>query len=167
MENWLPDDVTNESVVKGKKTHNKKTLYWGIDVQIHQFLENTDVVKYVNDNNMKLKDEFHVTLLFFQKGNQHKGDKYLELEGKKCKLDVSSFGRNSNAIAIKVDSMEYLNNDQYCVMPSDQESINHITVALGGGTKPKNSVQVFNDTNNIVKLENPVTLYGTIKQYTA
>lgn len=157
----LPNDKSKQT-----KKYGKKTLYWGIDVDVKQLLERYDIYRYITENFLILKDEFHVTLLFLQKGNNHKEEKYKELEGCKCKLDAIRYGATSNAVAVEVNNMLYTKDGVDYPVPSDQESINHITIALDNSTKPKFSVLVLHDKNNVTEFDQPFTLYGTIKRYT-
>lgn len=159
----------NEKKHLNSQINKKKTLYWGIDISnesITPILKKHNIDDYVNINKMNLKNEFHATLLFIKKDNLHEEEKYKKLEGTACKLEISVLGKTPNAVAARIDKMTYnLDNDEIDV-PSDQKLVNHITIALGNGTKAKDSIFSLQDEINLTNLPETITLYGTIRRYT-
>jgi hypothetical protein len=158
--------IKNNTVKKNKKGG---TLFWGVDVDMGDFPDNHELIEHADRHGLIRKNEYHITVLFLGGScNPEKEQKYLDIEGKKCEVVTSSYGKASNAIAIKVDSMVYIDEHGNKIpIPSDQEEHNcsHITVALDKNTKPKDSVKILNDINNIVELKSPVVLYGKVKRY--
>lgn len=155
--------------LKSQNNRIRKTLYWGVDISkdnILPLLEQHNITDYIEQNNLKLKDEFHATLLFLNKNNLHQEEKYKELEGLDCILEINKIGKTPNAIAFQIENMTYTKNDNNIQLPSDQESINHITIALANGTKAKDSVKSLHNETNITDLNEKFIIKGKVKRYT-
>jgi hypothetical protein len=140
---------TEKTVVKSSPT----TLYWSIPLSF-QVKETTDLEAISSRIELyKLKElsEKHSTLRFIGKKKNDIDNEYTKFEGKKVIVTVDGFGYDFDkvkAISLKVVNIELIEDDGTKIdFPRDlmHPVHQHITYALGEGTKAVDSVKTITE----------------------
>jgi len=91
-------------------------------------------------------------------------------EDRECELIIDAFGYSRDALALRVESITYLDSDDGDIqktLPSFPNRQQHVTMALRVGVKPKDSVQTLLGYGTIVEFENKIKLNGIVKRIIA
>lgn len=153
-----------QQTVKPKVDKKNLTSYWGVELNVNDITQIEQIKQALYDKpQLKQLEKIHSTLLFVGKkeGNTNE-DIFKPLEKKQCNVNISSFGLSDNALCVKVDSITYLENDEEKNMPTFATH-QHITFALGNGTKAVDSVKALSD-GQIINIDKKI-LSGTVKRY--
>ncbi len=140
---------TEKTVVKSSPT----TLYWSIPLSF-QVKDPTDL-EAINSRielyKLKELSEKHSTLRFIGKKKNDIDIEYMKFEGKKVRVTVDGFGYDFDkvkAISLKVVNIELIEDDGTKIdFPRDlmHPVHQHITYALGEGTKAVDSVKTITE----------------------
>jgi len=141
----------------------KKIIYIGVSIDnksIKSILKISSQDNSSQDNSLKIKDEFHVTLVF--KPNKIQKNEIPE-EGTLCKVYLEGIGCSNDAVAIKVQKILTESGEEVNYFLKDG-GILHITIALADGIKPVNSYLAIKN-GNYTKFEPVIIVEGIIKYY--
>ena len=154
-------EVTTPPVDATKKKE-RKTLFWGVHVD-PQLVLGQALVKDSLEKNPQLipLKKMHSTLLYVGRKDNDQEAVYMDLIDRECRLTVTSFGCSPNALALKVDSIVFVDNGDAV---KSFNTIQHVTVALAEGTKAVDSIKSF-DEGTVEKLDKPLILEGKLTRY--
>ena len=150
----LPDD-------KPKKV--KKTLFWGVSLKTEPVHSHKLVAECLASNPQLVPlKSIHSTLLYVGRKDNTNEPVYEAHVLKKCQVVISGHGFSANALALKVDSITFM--DDGVIVPSFAE-LQHVTLALYADTKAVDSVKTLQGEGSIVTYDEPFVLEGTLRRY--
>lgn len=139
----------------------RKTLFWGVKLDPQSVFCNDEIKDILrNYPNVTALKHLHVTLLYVGRKTDPNEDLFMPFKYKICTIVCNSIGFNDDAIALRVVSLRYNDEDQ-CII--DPDRVYHVTLALRESVKAKDSINVF--LCNETQLSNPITLSGPIIAY--
>ena len=148
--------------VNATKKKERKTLFWAVHVD-PQLVLDQPLVKDSLEKNPQLipLKKMHSTLLYVGRKDNDQEAVYIDLIDRECRLTVTSFGCSQNALALKVDSIVFVDTGDAV---KSFNAIQHVTVALSEGTKAVDSIKSF-DEGTVEKLDKPLILEGKLTRY--
>ena len=165
----ITDQLTQLKLVEPistKKSRKDLTSYWGIEIDPRIF-EHPQIQSHLNVTSELIKlERIHSTLLYVGKKDDNPYEiEYLPLEGKECTLTTNTFGSSTEAMALLVDQITYLNDQNEKLPVPTHVTPQHVTLALKKGVKPVDSVKCL--TENLLERLEPesVVIHGKIKRF--
>ena len=147
-------------VPKFKKV--RKTSFWGVEVDRPMVHANPMVAECLTNNPelVPLKN-IHTTLLFVGGKDNNDEQQFFQYMSKKCTVVVSGHGYNKNALALRVESVKFVESGEN--VPS-YATIQHITIALAKNVMAVDSVKTLQGEGTIVDYDTPLILEGELKR---
>lgn len=155
-------------------------LYWAIELSVEDVMKNLQIKDFITTHNeLNPLDKIHSTLLFVGRKKKVKQeeiesvmeqlkikedpeDQYIKFNKRDCILTIKQFGYSSNAMALDVDSITFIDDNSKCPSNAIKQ---HVTMALSNGTKAVDSVKTLLGEGTIEILNTPLKLYGKVKGY--
>ena len=163
-----PEPVPAAAGKAAAKKKLRETMYWAVEVDLNIVLAHEPVKKTLDANPQLLPlKKMHSTLLFVG-GDKKITDElrtneevYMTDMGKECQLTVSGHGHSPNAMALKVDSVNFVETNNAVKSYSAQQ---HVTVALAKDIKAVDSVKTLTekDSSEFVAYDKPLVLKGKL-----
>ncbi len=168
--------VTNDDVNKQQKQQKqkqqqqqqpkvvkpKKTLYWGIQLDVNAILEH-DLIKnsLVEKSNLIPQKHMHSTMLYVGKKDDERELVFNDHKEKMCNVIVTGHGLSDSALALQVEGIKFVDGED--AVPTFATT-QHVTVALASGVKAVDSIKSF-DEGVVTKYDENLILSGKLKQY--
>jgi hypothetical protein len=171
MEQHEPQEQTDlteqmkQMDLKTKKTIKKNlTAYWGISLNKELF-DHPHIRSHLEAKTHLIPlERIHTTLLYVGKkeGNLDEA-KYIPLEGRECTVKMKAVGCSDDALAMKVEHISYINEQNMEMDVPSHATTQHVTMALKKGIKPVESIKSF-DTG-LVELPDTIVVTGKITRF--
>lgn len=160
-----PANTPTTSTKELPKKKPRKTLYWGIHFNVETIL-NHPLVKQSMDENPQLKPnkQMHTTLLYVGRKDDDREKAFDQFKGKSCAVTVSGHGISTNALALKVTQLVFVDDDIKSEPVPTFATMQHVTVGLKEGVKAVDSIKSFEEGTCIDYGEDFV-LTGKLTQY--
>ena len=161
----LTNKVANIKITEKEKKKNL-TAYWGVDLDM-SILDKIEIKEFLESNPLLIKNKkIHCTLLYVGKKESNiNEEKFKDLEGKEVFVNITGFGHSENAMALQVDLVSYVNNDNEIIIVPFFGVQKHITVALKEGVKAVDSVKTLLGEGAVINFDSEYIVKGNIKRY--
>lgn len=149
------------------KKKQRKTLYWGIKFPqetVDTILNFPQITESLVDKNLIPLKEMHTTLLYVGRKDDPREDDFVKYKNKLCKITVTGHGVSENAIALRVDKMEFTDETIVTEVVPSFATVQHVTVALSSGTKAVDSIKSFSE-GTVIEYSEPLVLFGSVWRY--
>lgn len=146
-----------------KKNRKNLTAYWGISLN-REIFDHPQIKTHLTAKPHLIGlEHIHSTLLYVGKKDDNPHEIYYHPhEGKDCLLTVTQLGCSDDAMALKIDKIQFADDANETHVPSHATQ-QHVTLALKQGIKAVDSIKCFN--HKMIQLSEPIVIKGHIKRY--
>jgi hypothetical protein len=158
----LENNTQSTSIREVKKN---ATSYWGVELEPN-IIQQSESVRLCFEQHPEIipLKKIHSTLLYVGKKQNDNEEVFRHIEGILCDIIIDGYGFSDNAIAYKVNSINYVNNSEVKQVPSFA-TIQHITLGLKKGVHAVESVKVLSSEGTYNEFQEKILVKGILKRF--